>query len=285
MHSWKSNKFVLVLLCFAVLFGGCAPTDIVGNIADFEKSEQTGTHQTKRVKNEVTVVHVLVALCDNENQGIVPVPKHLGNGEDAARNLYWGAAYGVDTFFSRSPSWEKLPAIESPKDEIIKRIAFKHKKTGAILVADAFRGIEIKTAIQDFLDFTAGRNIENIELDGKKLQIGGGTDVISYIGHNGLMDFELAKPAASEEPGARDSIILACFSKRYFSPLIKDSGTNPSLWTTNFMAPEAYILHDALEGRLNGESGEEIRERGAKAYAKYQKISLKAAKGLLVTGW
>jgi hypothetical protein len=33
-------------------------------------------------------VHVLVALCDNEHQGIVPVPKKLGNGSDIAGNLY-----------------------------------------------------------------------------------------------------------------------------------------------------------------------------------------------------
>ena len=29
------------------------------------------------------VVHVFVALADNENQGIVPVSPRLGNGEDA----------------------------------------------------------------------------------------------------------------------------------------------------------------------------------------------------------
>ena len=27
-------------------------------------------------------IHVLVALCDNVHQGIVPVPKSLGNGQD-----------------------------------------------------------------------------------------------------------------------------------------------------------------------------------------------------------
>src|SRR5579864_1418535 len=47
-------------------------------------------------------VHVFVALADNQHQGIVPVPAKLGNGEDAERNLYWGSAYGVKTFFSRS---------------------------------------------------------------------------------------------------------------------------------------------------------------------------------------
>ncbi len=44
-------------------------------------------------------IHIFVALCDNKNQGIVPVPPILGNGEDPKNNLYWGALYGVKTFF------------------------------------------------------------------------------------------------------------------------------------------------------------------------------------------
>jgi len=49
------------------------------------------------------------------------------------------------------------------------------------------------------------------------------------------------------------------------------------------MAPEAYTLHDALSGYVIGESNEKIRERAAAAYARYQKCSINAAKGLLIT--
>lgn len=31
---------------------------------------------------EVRTIHVFVALCDNEHQGIVPVPEIFGNGDD-----------------------------------------------------------------------------------------------------------------------------------------------------------------------------------------------------------
>ena len=51
-------------------------------------------------------VHVFVALADNQNQGIVPVPAALGNGRDPQRNLYWGAAYGLKTFFKASKQQE-----------------------------------------------------------------------------------------------------------------------------------------------------------------------------------
>jgi hypothetical protein len=50
------------------------------------------------------------------------------------------------------------------------------------------------------------------------------------------------------------------------------------------MAPEAYTLESALEGWILKESDESIRLRAAKAYHKYQKCGLKAAKRLLVTG-
>lgn len=41
-------------------------------------------------------VHVFVALADNR-QGIAPVPARIGNGQDPANNLYWGARYGIKT--------------------------------------------------------------------------------------------------------------------------------------------------------------------------------------------
>src|SRR5947208_1786430 len=66
-------------------------------------------------------IHVFVALADNKNQGIVPVAAILGNGEDPVHNLYWGSAYGVKTFFSRSGDWELLPALPRPRSEVLER--------------------------------------------------------------------------------------------------------------------------------------------------------------------
>jgi hypothetical protein len=59
------------------------------------------------------VAYVIVALCDNVNQGIVPVPAALGNGDDPARNLYWGARFGVKTHFNASREWRALRRQDS----------------------------------------------------------------------------------------------------------------------------------------------------------------------------
>jgi hypothetical protein len=40
---------------------------------------------------EPATIRVFVALADNAAQGILPVPAAIGNGDDAQRNLYWGA--------------------------------------------------------------------------------------------------------------------------------------------------------------------------------------------------
>jgi len=51
------------------------------------------------------------------------------------------------------------------------------------------------------------------------------------------------------------------------------------------MAPEAYILHDALNKWIDSGDPLQTRNAAAAAYSKYQRCSLKAAKNLLVTGW
>ncbi len=77
----------------------------------------TGAQVQKRIDSDLAagrpiVVHVVTALCDNKYQGIVRVPKQLGNGQDPANNLYWGALYGVRTFFKRSREWSEQLGID-----------------------------------------------------------------------------------------------------------------------------------------------------------------------------
>jgi len=51
------------------------------------------------------------------------------------------------------------------------------------------------------------------------------------------------------------------------------------------MAPEAYILKSALDGWIGAEHNEQIRDRAAGAYDKYQKCGFRAARRLFATGW
>ena len=281
MRFCKST-FLLVFALLLAVFAGCAKRPAVQK---FEVPGPSLTVESTREPNQVTVVHVIVALCDNKNQGIVPVSESLGDGERPDTNLYWGAAYGARTFFDKSPKWEKLGTLDPPSKQVLERVGYQHRKTGTVLIADAYRGYEIKKSMVDFFSAAAGKNIETVEIKGKKLQIHGGADVLAYVGHNGLMDFDLEAVEPDVNAGNRDAIMLACFSKKYFSRMIDDSTVRPLVWTTNLMAPEAYILHDALEARLAGSDANTVRMASARAYSRYQRISQKAAEGLLVTGW
>jgi len=227
-------------------------------------------------------IHVFVALCDNEHQGIVPVPKELGQGNDPAHNLYWGALYGVRTFLSKSKDWTLVATRKSPGDWVLERVVFRHRTSRAYLVADAYRGDKIKDAVSGFLGAAAGNGARTLMLEKEKASLGihGGADLVVYVGHNGLMDFQVQTPAPDQGAKPRRAMVLACKSRPYFQPHLAALQCRSVLLTTGFMAPEAYTLEAAVAGWLAAETGGKIRERAARAYDKYQKCGLKAARNL-----
>jgi|SRR5580700_485764 hypothetical protein len=234
-------------------------------------------------------IHAFVALADNQHQGIVPVPAKLGNGLDPTHNLYWGAAAGVKTFFVRSSDWTLLNCQEKPTTEVLERCVFQHRHGDVYLIADAYRGDAIQQAIVDFFSAAAGANPESITLPLAShpitLAARGGANLVAYVGHDGLMDFRLSSVTQKKNEAHRDAIILACASKQYFAEPLRASGAYPLLWTTGLMAPEAYTLKSALDGWMEHESNEQIRQRAAGAYDKYQKCGLRGAQRLFASGW
>jgi len=209
-------------------------------------------------------IHVFVALCDNVSQGIVPVPANIGNGNDPDANLYWGCAEGFKGIFGKSAEWRLAEEPVPPKECILKRMVFKHVRHHAVLTADAYKGSEIKQCITDFEAILAAREC----------------DLAAYLGHNGLMDFQLpdVEPASGEK--SIDVVVLCCKSKEYFLPRLEKLGAHPVLLTTQLMYPGAFILRDVFETWISGGNADAIRETAAKAYAANQKISHKAALGV-----
>ncbi|HKR22951.1 MAG TPA: hypothetical protein VJS17_10165, partial [Pyrinomonadaceae bacterium] len=134
----KMRRSVLWLLCFAFLNAvafACASsnparTPAVAGVAPSQPKELE-----KAAVNSMPVIHVFVALADNVNQGIVPVSASLGNGDNATTNLYWGAAFGVRTFFSKHKDWELISVTPNPSAGILERCVFKQRRGPTILVA------------------------------------------------------------------------------------------------------------------------------------------------------
>jgi hypothetical protein len=240
----------------------------------------------QKAESKPRTIHVFVALCDNANQGIVPVPASLGNGQDPANNLYWGAAYGVKTFFKKSTSdWTLFQTIKSGDPAILDRLLFKHKTQEIYMLAEAYDGANMKDCMLAFFAAAQSTLEVTIESNTEMLSFGKSADLIAFIGHNGLMDFDIKLESNSNELSPKDAIMLCCYSKSYFSEHLKQTNAKPILWTTHLMAPEAYVLDAALKGWILNESGTQVDERAAVAYDKFQHCGLKGARNLFTTGY
>ena len=284
----KMNRQFIVIsaFLFALLTAGqSAGRETLGHeVAQVATGDWNAAAQpTKRKPGKL--IHVLVALCDNKYQGIVPVPARIGNGDDPANNLYWGAGFGVKTFFKRAGDWKPIAETRNPRAGILERLVFKHQAKDIYLIADAYRGREIKQCVADFFEFSAGRAGETINANAVELHAGGEADLVAYVGHDGLMDFALDSYPQKADGRQRDAVMLACLSKRFFAEPLRKTGARPLLWTTGLMAPEAYVLKAAIDGWALNEDGDGIRRRAATAYNQYQRCGMNAALRLFSTGW
>lgn len=212
---------------------------------------------------EAKKIRVFVALCDNETQGIAPVGKKIGNGDDPESNLYWGCTDGIAVHFKKTGNWKVVKSESDVSKAVLRRITFKHATDDIELVADAYRGSEMRVCLKDF----------------EKAAAGGKYDLVAYIGHNALMDFKLEPPAAAA--GNQTAVILlCCLSEKYFKKRLEALGCKPLLMTKRFMYPGSFILESAIESWRKGGELSAIRSAAGRAYGKNQKISVRAATGV-----
>lgn len=236
------------------------------------------------LKAETKIIHVFVALCDNDSQGIVPVPKKIGNGNDPDNNLYWGCGYGVRTFFKNAAEWKMVSKRKNVSSIILERCIFKHITQDAFIVADAYKGDKIKNCNEDFFKSSSGNNSDTAMVKEQILKLET-AQLVCYVGHDGLMDFVIENYPKQKNNSKKDVIILACASRNYYKEGLKQAGAFPLLWTTNLMCPEAYTLKAAIDGWLLNETGDKIHLRAAEAYNQYLKCGMNGAKKLFATGW
>jgi hypothetical protein len=275
-----STRMLPALVGLGMALAGCSPPEPPPANANPAAAERPAPPVAPAPKppappRDYKAVAVFVALCDNAHQGIVKVPAALGNGQDPANNLYWGAAYGVKTFFAKSPHWAPVPSPVMPeRDAVLEICAFRSKGPSRTVqvVAYAYAGARMKEALTDFLEAAAGKDGDLV-------------DLVCFVGHNGLMDMQLESypsPMGEKRPAA---VVLACKSRSYFLEPLRKAGAQPLVTTTGFMAPEAYTLDAILRSWAAGDPAEAICRNAADAYAEYQKCSVRAAERLFAPGF
>lgn len=244
----------------------------------------------KKSEKQPLVIDLYVPLCDNDNQGIVPVNSSLGNGFNLRTNLYWGAGYGIGYYFTASNDW-KLMAKISQYDKETAEIRILRAVFGGdtvFMVARAYWGDQMKECVDDFFRAVSGWQTDTFTLnDSKSLILGEQTDLVGFNGHNGLMDlYPYESPV--KEPGDtihRDVVIIGCVSYDYFTPHLKFTAGYPLVTTKHLMAPEAYVLEPVLKNWALGKSAEEIRLSAGDGYNRIQQCGLRGARNLFRTGW
>jgi len=186
------NVFSNLLICTILLFYGCTnktdtkvlhiqqnkqvPNQISKtkefNFTEFDRTSSFDRIEEKHINKEPLVIHISIPLCDNSNQGIVPVPRKLGNGFDLKNNLYWGAMYGFKAYFKRSTNWELINSEKDFNSSILERVVFKRtlsNQSTVYIVADAYQGDKMKTCLEDYLNSVAGQKNEYLEIDNRKI--------------------------------------------------------------------------------------------------------------------
>lgn len=204
-------------------------------------------------------IMVFIALADNASQGIVPVPKAIGNGDDPEKNLYWGTADGLKGFFDKSKFWKMKEKKDTPDGNVLRVRVYENKEKNVLLTAKAYKGTAIKSCI---IDFEAALS-------------SGGYDLVVYIGHNGLMDFSLPLPTKGSK--TTDCMVLCCKSEVFFKGRIEATGSRPILLTQQLMYPGSFLLDAAARSWLDGKNCKDIRNSASLAYAENQKITQKSA--------
>lgn len=264
------------------------PADLAWQPGDFDRSEIVARLAAKRKAGEPWIAHVLVPLCDNDHQGIVPVNANLGNGQSIRTNLYWGAGYGLKTHFSRASDWKTLLLDVPSQPHILERAVFEKTFPDGhrvILVAEAYDGAFMKICLEDYFAYLTGSGQPTINLaDGRTIAYGSQADLIAINGHNGLMDVDVALPT-NQDGQPKDAVAIACISHDYFREPLAEAGGYPLLCTTGLMAPEAYVMRAILDAWGAGKPPAAIRTAAGAAYHKYQKCGIKGATNLFKTGW
>lgn len=232
------------------------------------------------------VIHVFVPLCDNEHQGIVPVNKSLGNGLNLTTNLYWGAGFGIKSFYKFRTNWKLLQSHKNIDSNVLERVVFRkyYNNTPVYIVADAYRGDRMKACLVAYFNSLSGNYTNTITIDSVVINVADKADLVVFNGHNGLMD-EYVPITKNKSCLAQDAVAIACVSRPYFEPYFKKYKVYPLVTTAHVLAPEAYALNGVIESWLQLKSGEACRFAAGDAYNNIQKCGQRGARNLFRTGF
>lgn len=284
-------RFLFLIVLFFIKIAVFAQADDVlnqlYNNSEFNR-EQIKSRLNKKIRNnEFLIVRILVPLCDNVHQGIVPVSTKLGDGMNLNTNLYWGAGYGIKTHFKRLKNWSLISEKERVDSNILERVIFRKiypNKTKVIVIADAYRGDKMYECLIDYFNILACKRTDYIFLDSIKIEISKNADLLCFNGHNGLMEHS-PEIIINNSKKYTDAVAIACVSDEYFSYYFKQAKAYPLVVTTSLLPPEAYILQAIIDNWALMQDEKLIANSAGDNVARIFKKSKTACRKMFKTGW
>ncbi len=294
----KLIKFLITSFIFLYFNTSCAQQDDQKQTSETITKPQIRFDQftrdgiTKKLKNKIDssiplVIHVFVPLCDNDNQGIVKVGGKLGDGRNLRTNLYWGAGYGLKTYFTRSKDWKFLKKSLDIDSAILERVIFSRvypNKAKVFLILDGYAGDKMEECLNNYFKSLAGILNDSIFVDTLKIPAFGISDFLVFNGHNGLMDkdFPIYYNIDNIE---KDAAVIACLSYTYFIYRLEQLKAYPLITTTSLLPPEAYVISAIIDNWATLQTEENIRKSAGEAMARVHKLASNTCINMFSTGW
>jgi hypothetical protein len=276
----------LAVLACAVLAGPIAPA-AAGPAAE----EQWLDGLVARVAADLAagkplVAEVHVPLCDSSL--IDCGNAKLGDGDNLATNLYWATSPGFGVWFSRGGSgWKRVLRQKATGDSDLLQVDVYRRtveapaswrKRGAParfeldVVIRAWRGKAIDRALAAYAADLSGGAARPLTLDdGTKLQAGGAAQLVSWVGHNRLMDSSDAYGWPASGRDVKGTLFIACHTARYIEDTVVGPTRVPLLATRDFLFSNAAPFEAALLAFTAGAGYARMREVAVAAYAAVQK--------------
>ncbi len=232
------------------------------------------------------VAEVHVPLCDSSL--IDCGNAKLGDGDNLATNLYWATSPGFGVWFSRGGSgWKRVLRQQATGDADLLQVDVYRRtvptpaswrKLGAPpkleldVVIRAWRGKAIDRALAAYAADLSGGPARPLTLDdGTKLQAGGAAQLVSWVGHNRLMDSAEAYAWPASGKDVKGTLFVACHTARYIEDTVVGPTRVPLLATRDFLFSNAAPFEAALLAFTSGEGYARMREVAVVAYAAVQK--------------
>jgi hypothetical protein len=293
-------KFIPLLFILLIIFSlpACGQTDIESNkiktipsnkkkFEQFTRDSIISKLKYKIANSKPLVIHVFVPLCDNINQGIIPVGGKLGDGRNLKTNLYWGAGYGLKTWFTRSKEWKMALNNYNLDSSVLERAIYCRtysNKAKVYLILDGYAGDKMEKCLTDYFKSLAGMLKDSIFLDSTKIAAYGKSDFLIFNGHNGLMDKDIPI-YYNVDNIEKDAAVIACASHSYVEYRFECLKAYPLVTTTSLLPPEAYVISAVIDNWSTMQSDDKIYKSAGEAMAKVHKIAVKPCIKMFTTGW